>query len=442
MKPLLYIHPDAKVLLPEIIPMGLVGLLNEVKDRLIGKLWYEVADEDIRRASVVLMDLHWFYQLPSFIKLSKRIRSIGRNKIVAGGYTASAFAPHLIERRLADYVVLGDADRPLPELIARLLAGEDPIDVPNVVSSRIDKPSARYVAVTEDLDSFNYVDFDFLPTAEKLIQNAQRTYRRSGYPIDTHPFIPAFRGCAKNCRSCMGASAPQKIWAGREQVLRSPGRVREDILTFADRGFSYLSLQNDFLGLLSPDYSREVLGGPPIPLGVRYEFWTTPAPEMFELLLKSFPEGHIEISDDLSTQESGLPENLTDIVKILAKHPSFQLTVLINRDSLTRAYLDRLRELLSLMKTRPFHIATNHDWWFDAPLLTDSEHLSESAFDRFIELSAKTPSRGFLLKTFFRYSSRLNRTAIKALRHGQSLYILGDAFVDMAKKRMVTSAGL
>jgi hypothetical protein len=397
--PLLHIHPETRVFRPELIPVGLVGLLNAVREQVSAKLFSEVTDGQIRRAAIISMDLHWFYQLPSFRALSSQIRRLNPNAvIIAGGFTASIFAPTILKRRQVDYVVLGDADQPFPALVEALLENKDPLDVPNVASADQLEPRSRWAVTPEAFDAMNTTEFSVFPAVERITALVQRRAKFSGlvYPL-SNPFIPVFRGCCFDCENCMGSPRRQNSFARRGLVARSPERVREDIEAFASRGYSHVNIENDFLTVLDEDYARTALTDP-LPIAVCYGTWGVPEPERMKLLLDSFSGGLVDLSDDRAIA-AGEPvpnlERLTKLLKLFAEYPHYQLTVHLGRNAPAPDVQSKIDRLVSLQRKHRFFLAANHFWWGKTPLPKKGDHLTDEDADRF-------ESMGMRMGLFFR----------------------------------------
>jgi pyruvate-formate lyase-activating enzyme len=385
--PLLHIHPETRVFRPELIPVGLVGLLNALRENVTAKLFDEVTDEQIRRVSIVSMDLHWFYQLGSFRALSSRIRKLNPNAaIIAGGYSASIFAPTILKQGLADYLVLGDADEPFPALVDALLDNNDPLDVPNVVARDQFEPRSRWAVTPEAFDAMNNTDFSVFPTVERLTEFVQRRAGFSGlvYPY-SNPFIPVFRGCRFECDYCMGSQSHQRSFARRGLVARSPERVREDIESYVSRRFSHVNIENDFLTVLSEDYANAVLFEP-LPIAVCYGTWGVPEPERMKLLLDSFSGGLVDLSDDRAIA-TGEPvpdlERLAELLKLFAEYPNYQLTVHVVRNSPAPNGQEKTDRLITLQRSHRFFLAANDFWWGKTPVPQNGDYLSETESARF-----------------------------------------------------------
>ena len=201
---ILYIHPETQTILTEIHPISLPALINRLKYPVKGRFEYELRDEDIRSARYILMDIHWYTSLAYAIELSHRIKRCNpKAVIIAGGISATLFAKQILRDSKIDYIIRGDAEGPLPELIDTLVDGGSPENVPNVVGRDFTSPNI-YTLSTEDFDAGNYRDITFFPTLEKRVMRLHAQAR--GKPFPVYPFLMSFRGCPFDCDSdCCGS---------------------------------------------------------------------------------------------------------------------------------------------------------------------------------------------------------------------------------------------
>ena len=148
-------------------------------------------------------------------------------------------------------------------------------------------------------------------------------------------------------------------------------------------------LENDFIGILPEEYSREVLKIP-FPVKVFYDHWLPPKPELFETLLSRFQGGFITVGED--NTERGIPSGVEELIRIAGKHPEYLLTVYVNIDRFKPDEYGDFRDLVSLMKIRPFYICSNSNWYSTTrfPVLTgDAPFLPDGEFLHFLNLAKK-----------------------------------------------------
>ena len=142
-----------------------------------------------------------------------------RAVVILGGPHASFIGPETIAAfpEAVDFVVRGEGEETLPELLAALAAGSDPGAVRGIAY----RADGRVVATpprppVRDLDALPRPDFTGYPVAELLALFA---------PLGQHPFLPveSGRGCPKACSFC----AATRLW-GRHRA-RAPRTVFDEM---------------------------------------------------------------------------------------------------------------------------------------------------------------------------------------------------------------------
>ena len=169
-----------------LIPMGVPGLVAVLRAQGVGVrgVNYPLERElnrgfDLRQwlrgrrqARVVLIDLHWYehsYGALSAAEVCKEV--LPEAWVVLGGLTASGFAREILEGfPVVDFVIRGDAEVPLVQLVARCLEAEpgqlpEVADVPNLTyrqDGEVQENALTYCAGTEALDKLDFADLSFL----------------------------------------------------------------------------------------------------------------------------------------------------------------------------------------------------------------------------------------------------------------------------------------
>lgn len=259
----LFVHPPGH---PEddVVPLGLVALMNALPGPKLGLFPAELTPALAREAAAVLLDVHWFHGLAGARAVSRELRRVAPGvPIVAGGYTASVLAGPLVDDGVADWVVVGDAERPLAELVARLRDGGEVRDVPNLVGRGL-RTARTHVATAADLDAADHVSLDWFPTLQ-----ARLALAHAARPIlAKHPVVPTYKGCEPRsaspsavCRGCWGQPRVQRAVLGRNLVARSPARVREELGRLAaDPRVARVHLFDDPITMLGEAWAEELLG--------------------------------------------------------------------------------------------------------------------------------------------------------------------------------------
>lgn len=148
----LYIHPTQR---PDntnygIMPMGIIALLNEIEKLGFSVYGINIAIEkhvdkkfNIRdklkkiQYRILLVDLHWYEHSYSAIEIARISKEFYPDTpIILGGYTSTIYAEEIMRHfQYIDYIVEGDSDYPLPELVRTLLSKKEManvISVPNI----------------------------------------------------------------------------------------------------------------------------------------------------------------------------------------------------------------------------------------------------------------------------------------------------------------------
>ncbi len=115
--------------------------------------------------------------------------------VVVGGAHASAAPESLLGHPAVDYVIRGEGERPLVELLATLLGGGDPTGVPNLVFRR-----GRQVVHTTLAPNYPLAE---LPAPDPADLEVGR-YRLGGSPLAA---VVASRGCPRGCAFCSGGAS-------------------------------------------------------------------------------------------------------------------------------------------------------------------------------------------------------------------------------------------
>lgn len=364
---ILYIHPESHMMLKEIYPLSLPALINRIQHPVRGVFEHEFRQEDLRSVRVVLMDIHWYGSMARAMRLSRRIRRINPAvAIVCGGISATLFARQILRDSEIDYVIRGDGEIPLQGLVDALMNGGNVREVPNVAGKGF-LSKGRYSLTRQDMDEGNYRDVSFFPSLEQRAWNLHRCAR--GKPFPTYPFLVSYRGCPFHCRECCGAPDWQRRLFGRDRIVRSPERLREDLECWdSEERLSYVNIYHDFVTVLPEEYARTVLDRT-YRLFVYYDFFRTPGEKELDLLMGSFAGGILVFGlDRYHANSSDLAElgPLIDRIRRAQGSGRFNVRLTFNRRFVKERpdYAFALKRVVD--ETRVW--AYNGDfWWEDNP---------------------------------------------------------------------------
>jgi hypothetical protein len=323
----IYIHPrQYRMFHRYTIPLSLPALIKRIPYTVKGYYPEELRLDTIRKAKVAIIDVHWNYALAGAREICQKLKCANPAiTIIAGGYTASMYPEQLVNNFGVDFVIRGDGEIPLTQLVQALL--ESPADinkVPNLVGRNNFKTDWSYVLTEADLNENQFYDLDFFPSYKNDIINAHK--HNFGWPIYTFPFILPFRGCPLDCPTCAGSTGEQKKLFRRTCVKRSAEKIAEDIdiLNKWD-GLRFSNIIHDFVSLMPDDYVKTALSKP-CKLELLYEMTTDPGMDRLELLLNSFKGGIIYFSaDKFHTQTDDYidPQQLIKLIKYTASTKKF-----------------------------------------------------------------------------------------------------------------------
>lgn len=254
-------------------PIGLLGLADYLRQQGLSSLLIHLGvEESVDRnatvesilqrqaAPIVGLDLHWHFQAYDVIEAARRIRKAHPDvAILLGGITASLFADEILhEFPFIDFIIRGDAEVPLRELIRHHNSSREYGAVPNLAyrsGSRIVHNSIGYVADTSILESIRFTDFTLMKNYQKYIEHFSR-YIRLNHSLESlqeflfakYSSFPVFigRGCTFNCSYCGGShEAHQQIGARTKTAIRSSSAVLDSIRDLAKFGFDFACLTSD-----------------------------------------------------------------------------------------------------------------------------------------------------------------------------------------------------
>lgn len=195
---LLYIHPHGH-LNDLIIPAGTIACMNSIIDvPKLGRYHFEVTDQEILDAKIIVMDLHWSCGIAGFEPLVQKIRSVNpKANIVVGGITAGLAPTVILAKYPVDFVIQGDSEDSFAALVGALLTNKETTDIPNVHSRQgTSRTLSRMTPAS--YSGLDYLTVNWFPTY-KVCRGLQSSVFSMG------PHIPVIRGCKMRCPHCYGS---------------------------------------------------------------------------------------------------------------------------------------------------------------------------------------------------------------------------------------------
>ncbi|MBN1580511.1 MAG: cobalamin-dependent protein [Anaerolineae bacterium] len=261
-----------------LIPVGVAALVNVLRQEGIRVVGINLPMENRldpafdlrswlqrhRSARMILIDMHWYEHVYGAISVARACKeTLPQAVVVIGGLSASGFAHEILGHfREVDFVIRGDAEKPLLALALRLLRSGGELDltaVPNLVyrdGTEIVENELAYCAATGDLDALNFVDIDFLEHADAYyiheyivtdLEIARSTQDKSRF---RGKWLCNARGCKYNCSYCGGCRHAHTTLAGRSGIVpRSPQSMIEDLKQLAQQRVIQASLTYDLFEL-------------------------------------------------------------------------------------------------------------------------------------------------------------------------------------------------
>jgi radical SAM superfamily enzyme YgiQ (UPF0313 family) len=270
---------------------------------------------------IVGLSLHWSLQTYDTIEAAKEIKAFDPGIfVVAGGFMASFFHQEILrDFDCIDGVVRGDGETPFLSLMKEFSNGSgDYASVPNLTwrdKGKIIENEQTYIASSQDLDSFDFTNFELIKNHQLYIKYASHPWLWvKGFSNDLNVAIhrkkifpiSVFRGCPLICSYCGGNLMSQKAIYGRTEVsVRSVEKVAHSISEAARYGYDtvylpYLQFKD------RPFYFQDLfekIRRDNVKINVFLECWTLPPKDIIETFKNTFLPLHSRI---LISPESAL----------------------------------------------------------------------------------------------------------------------------------------
>jgi radical SAM superfamily enzyme YgiQ (UPF0313 family) len=187
---------------------------------------------------IVLIDVHWYVHIKNSLeiaKICKRFNCI----VIVGGLSATIFYKQLLKIDEIDYVVKGDAEKPLLNLVKDVLKKRKVKKMPNIASKKVDN-EIKYTCT--DIDKYDYTSLDFLEDAESYINMFDF-------------WLMIGKGCPFDCEICDGSKLTTSgIFHRQKTILRKVKNIIHDLTLLRSETVN-LSLD---LSLLSDEAIKEI----------------------------------------------------------------------------------------------------------------------------------------------------------------------------------------
>ncbi|MDP8255211.1 MAG: radical SAM protein [Candidatus Alcyoniella australis] len=152
--------------------------------------------------------------------------------IVFGNIHAAVFRERILSEGWADYVVVGEGERPLLELARRIEAGQSGVGIPGVISAvQINELCNGPSLLVENLDELPLPDWSLIDIGWYLDRRL---------PIAREALLPicASRGCRFNCSFCSQEKYVPRF--RHRSVAGLIGEIERDLCEFDTHGLAFL----------------------------------------------------------------------------------------------------------------------------------------------------------------------------------------------------------
>ncbi len=267
-----------------LFPLGLPALVNVLRQNGISVQGVDYSLEkelnatfnlynwlqERKSARVILIDLHWYEHCYGAIETARYCKqALPQAAIVLGGLSATGFACEILQDfPMVDYIVRGDAEKPLLELVEALLAStqrptsEVLAAIPNLSYRKmgelveVAETPITYTACTGDLDGLDFSSIDFMqhPVEYLVHEYVVTDLAKARNALTTKPYtgrwVCTARGCKYNCSYCGGSRTAHKMLANRSGlIVRSPEAVAAEVKRLQDADVTQVSFSWDIAEL-------------------------------------------------------------------------------------------------------------------------------------------------------------------------------------------------
>jgi|GEM_PF-635506 radical SAM superfamily enzyme YgiQ (UPF0313 family) len=183
-------------------------------------------------------------QIYGGIAFSKKVRENCDASIVWGGWHPTLLPEQTLQEPYIDYVVVGQGERPLRELVERLREGKNTSDIPGIACKHNGAVTVNPPAPLEDINTFPRINLSALDL-KKYVNRSRLPEHFIGYF--------ASHGCPLDCSFCCIGEIYHRRWQHKPvaQIIEELRFLKEqvgiDSLLFEDDNF--------FVG---PQFAREL----------------------------------------------------------------------------------------------------------------------------------------------------------------------------------------
>ncbi|MCD6520733.1 MAG: radical SAM protein, partial [Anaerolineae bacterium] len=219
-----------------------------------------------------------------------------------------------------DFIVRGDAEQPLLELIELLCSGHPSLDklenIPNLSffkEGQIIETDLSYHISEKEFSSLDFVDLGWLTHADRYL-GFQYVGRRELFYPDMPPkqkghWLCIGRGCLFNCSFCGGGRQSHLLITGRQNILaRAPERIADDLEALKELGVHQAALSLD-PHLFGEDFWKALfaeLSSRKVRIGLYIEVFQLPHQSFIDAFAECADLNHSQIALSLLSGDEGV----------------------------------------------------------------------------------------------------------------------------------------
>ena len=189
-----------------------------------------IADVQTRAFGI---DLHWLPHAHGALEVARLAKLHHPDvPVIFGGYSSTYFHEELVRYPFVDYVLRGDStEHPLEQLMAHILDGTDPVDVPNLTWK--DRTGEVHVnPLTYLPENLDHLTLDYHPLVKSVVRDRNLLdYAPFSHWLE-YPIMASLtvKGCTQNCTICGGSAFAGRHLSGRRTPsYRSPEKLAADV---------------------------------------------------------------------------------------------------------------------------------------------------------------------------------------------------------------------
>ncbi len=160
------------------------------------------------------------YQIQGGLTFSRRVREICSAPVVWGGCHPTLLPDETLREESVDYVVVGQGEGPLRELVERLRTGQEVSDIPGLCCKRDGVISVTPSSTPKAYDAFPIVDFGRIDLNDYVVPDG-----------DQERWLPYFasHGCPFHCTFCSVGLMYQRRWYPKaiSQIIQELRHLKE-----------------------------------------------------------------------------------------------------------------------------------------------------------------------------------------------------------------------